>query len=90
MAIEKGEGVFNLGTGKTSSLLDVVNELKNLMHSNIETKITGDFRPGDNRHDFADISKLTYVGGEFGFVNLKEGLKKLVEWKVKEKFIYVS
>ena len=52
------------------------------MHSNIEPKITGDFRPGDNIHDFADISKLASVFREYGFVNLKEGLKKLVEWGV--------
>ena len=74
------EGVYNVGTGKATSILEVAKTLIELFDSKVEPKITGEFRVGDNRHDFADISKIK---GELKFeprYSLKQGLKKFVEW----------
>ncbi len=74
------EGIFNVGTGKPASILEIAKTLSDIFGSNIQPKVTKEFRVGDNRHDFADISK---VMGELGFKprrNLKEGIEKLVEW----------
>ena len=80
MALEKGNGVYNLGTGKTSSLITLAEEIKKQFNKNIEMDITGEFRPGDNRHDFANISKLNKDFGSYSFVSIENGLKKLIEF----------
>ncbi len=79
-ALEKGNGVYNVGTGKPTSLLSILVSLEKLLDVKIEPKITNDFRPGDNRHDFADLSNFTKVFGSFDFTDVYSGLGKLVEW----------
>ena len=58
MSLTKGFGVYNVGTGRPTALLDIVSTLNRLLNTNIEPDVNGDFRPGDNRHDFADNSRL--------------------------------
>jgi dTDP-L-rhamnose 4-epimerase len=48
--------------------------------SKVQPNVTGEFRPGDNRHDFADNSKLRKAFATRGFTQLREGLQKLAEW----------
>lgn len=74
------EGVYNVGTGKPSSVLEVAKTLIKLFNSNIEPKITEEFRIGDNRHDFADISKIRRELGFEPRYDLKRGLEKFVKW----------
>jgi dTDP-L-rhamnose 4-epimerase len=74
------EGVYNVGTGKATSILEVANTLIELFDSKVEPKITGEFRVGDNRHDFADISKIKRELKFEPRYSLKQGLKKFVEW----------
>ena len=82
MAIEnqKAEGVYNLGTGKPITLLDIIEKLNKLIGTNITPHIPEDFRPGDNRHDYSDISRLKKTFGDGSFVGIEEGMKKLAEW----------
>ena len=51
-----------------------------MLGSKVEPKITQDYRPGDNRHDFADNSKLAKSFGSTKFTPFVRGLEKLVEW----------
>ncbi|MEM0135467.1 MAG: NAD-dependent epimerase/dehydratase family protein [Thermoplasmatales archaeon] len=50
-AFETDEGVFNLGTGKTTSLLGIIQMLNSLTGSNVNPDITGEFRVGDKIND---------------------------------------
>lgn len=78
-------GIYNLGSGKPASVLDIARTLIEITGSDIEPRMTGEYRFGDNRHDFADMSK---TGRELGFTpkyDIKEGLKKLVEWGENQK-----
>lgn len=77
-SLTKGSGIYNVGTGKPESLLDVVSVLNRILKTNIEPEITGDFRPGDNRHDFADNSRLTSDYGISKFVDFDDGMRALV------------
>jgi dTDP-L-rhamnose 4-epimerase len=82
LAVKKAElsGVYNIGTGKPADLMDVYSALADILGSSIKPKFTGEFRAGDTRHDFADITKAKK---ELGFKpdwDLKSGLKQLVEW----------
>lgn len=83
-ALEEGvEGVFNLGTGKPHSLLEIVEMLKRLVEVDIDASVTNEFRPSDNRHDFADASKLNAHFKQTSFTSLERGLGNLVRWSAK-------
>jgi dTDP-L-rhamnose 4-epimerase len=81
MALEgSAEGVYNVGTGRPVRILDIAEMLIDIFDSKVKPKITEEFRIGDNRHDFADISKIKK---ELNFQpkwDLKQGLEKFVEW----------
>ena len=77
-SLTNGSGIYNVGTGKPNSLLDVISTLNRLLNTNIEPEITGDFRPGDNRHDFADTSRLISDYGIHGFTDFDHGMSALI------------
>ena len=75
-----GYRVYNVGSGARTSVMDVAADLKRLIGSSSELRITGDFRAGDIRHCYAD---LCIAGSELGFrpqVALEDGLKRFVAW----------
>lgn len=78
-SLTKGDGAYNVGTGKPNSLLDVVSTLNTNLGKDIEPVVSGDYRPGDNRHDYADISRLLEEYGPLSFVKFESGLETLVE-----------
>ncbi len=80
IALRKGSGVYNVGTGRPRSLLDVEGMLSRATGSDIKPIVSGEFRPGDNRHDFADIARLKNTFGGVDFTDMEKGIKNLVEW----------
>ncbi|MGQ4876484.1 MAG: SDR family NAD(P)-dependent oxidoreductase [Promethearchaeia archaeon] len=94
LSMEKEEArneVFNVGTGIPVSIKRVAETLRNYINPNIKPIITNQFRPGDVRHCFADISKIKRKLGYKPQYNFEEGMKELIEWvksqkgKVKDK-----
>lgn len=78
---EKCSGMaFNIGTGVAVDVLTVANELKSIYKSLSEIKVTGNYRLGDIRHNFADISKARSVLGYEPKYKFHDGLKKFCEW----------
>lgn len=71
---------FNVGTGVAVDVLTVANELKKIYKSSSEIKVSGNFRLGDIRHNFADISKAKSVLGYEPKYKFQDGLKKFCEW----------
>ena len=51
--------VFNVGSGLATSINHLAEVLANLINPKIKTKITSKYRPGDVRHCYADISKIS-------------------------------
>ncbi len=72
--------IFNVGTGKPTSIKEIAHLLAKVYNSSIEPQITGQYRKGDTRHCYADISKIQRLIGFEPKVTLEEGLKELVEW----------
>jgi len=73
-------GVFNVGSGVATDVLTIAETLQRLLGEVVPTKISRQFRIGDIRHNFADITK---VGKTLGFkpsVFIDEGLHKFVNW----------
>ena len=72
--------VFNVGTGVPTSVLQVARGLNEKLGGSSPIQITGDFRIGDIRHNFADISK---IGSRLGFVpafEFESGLSRFCDW----------
>jgi len=73
-------GVFNVGSGEPHSITEIANFLKKIYHSDVNLHVTQEFRKGDTRHDFANISKVQRAMNFSPEIGLETGLKKLVEW----------
>ena len=79
LAAQKGNGVYNLGTGKPIS----VNEMVSAIEKEIGKKITRNYvdsPKGDVEKTHASISKAKNELGYEPIVSLEEGIKKCVQW----------
>jgi dTDP-L-rhamnose 4-epimerase len=72
--------VLNVGSGRSVSVLEVADLLRNALGSDVAAEVTGSARAGDIRHCFADVSRAREVLGYEPSVSLEEGLAELVEW----------
>lgn len=70
--------VFNVGTGKQTTILDIAKILIESLGSNVKPEIINKYRKGDIRHCYADISKIKSYGFE-PKIHLEEGMKNLIE-----------
>lgn len=89
LCLEKFNGVdvFNVGTGKSTNILQIANTLIELHGSNVEPRIANEFRLGDVRHAFGDISKIKRELGFVAKTSLKKGFEKLIEWSESQEAI---
>lgn len=72
--------IFNIGFGKPITVLTVAKTLMKLYNKNVPMKISGNFRVGDIRHNYADISKLKKILLFKPQTDFKTGIKHFVEW----------
>ena len=83
LGIEKKEAdnqVFNVGTGVATDVITVANELVKNYEIEVPITISGNYRLGDIRHNFADLSKINSLLGFVPKVTFEQGLKKFTEW----------
>lgn len=71
---------LNVGSGQGTSVMSVAQMLQRLMGSSIEPHVTGQYRIGDIRHNFADVSELEKVTGFRPTISVEEGLRRFSEW----------
>lgn len=72
--------IFNVGSGLPINVLTVAKLLVSTYNINVPINITGNFRSGDIRHNFADLSKISNLLGFKPKVNFKEGIAKFANW----------
>ncbi|WP_312194499.1 NAD-dependent epimerase/dehydratase family protein [Sphingobacterium multivorum] len=83
LGLEKEEAnnqVFNVGTGVATNVLDVANGLIKNYGINVPISISGNYRIGDIRHNYADLSKIKKLLGFQPKISFEEGLEKFTEW----------
>ncbi|MBE50897.1 MAG: epimerase [Flavobacteriales bacterium] len=74
------QDIFNVGSGKGIKVIDVARKLRDLYNSSIEINISGRYRVGDIRHNFADVKKSkAYLGFE-SKTDFDSGIKNFVKW----------
>ncbi len=71
--------VFNVGSGKSISILDVASKIAIALGKTPAAEVTGKYRVGDIRHCFADISRTTDLLGYRPRVSFSEGIEELAE-----------
>lgn len=73
-------GTFNVGSGVATTVLQVVEALFAAFGKRVATRISGNYRLGDIRHNVADITLLREQLGFTPQVDFREGVKRFVEW----------
>ncbi|MFQ6066717.1 MAG: NAD-dependent epimerase/dehydratase family protein, partial [bacterium] len=83
LAMEKEEAnyqVFNVGTGRPKTVLEIADILIKKLHAPLTPKIVNKYRQGDIRHCYADISKIQKKLGFKPEVKFEDGISELVDW----------
>jgi dTDP-glucose 4,6-dehydratase len=83
LALKKKEAageIFNISTGKATSINRLVQMLQEIMRQTKMKPIHRETRPGDIRYSYASIEKAKRILGYEPMSSLQKGLKKLVEW----------
>jgi len=73
-------GVFNVGSGVATTVHDVVAALFDAFGTTVPTRVSGNYRLGDIRHNIADTTALREVLGFTPAVSFPEGVQAFVEW----------
>ena len=71
---------FNIGTGNPTSVYKVAESIINNLDSNSELIITGEYRSGDIRHNYANLEKSAKDLSFISKTDFNDGLKKFLEW----------
>ncbi|HSL63249.1 MAG TPA: SDR family NAD(P)-dependent oxidoreductase [Gaiellaceae bacterium] len=83
LALERDEAageVVNVGSGRSVDVLEIAEELRLALDSDVQPEVTGRVRAGDIRHCFGDVSKARRVLGFEASVPLEEGIAELASW----------
>lgn len=83
LGLEKEEAngeVFNVGTGEATDVITVADQLVKNYNSDTKVNITGNYRLGDIRHNYADLTKIKGLLGFIPKYNFETGIKKFTDW----------
>lgn len=72
--------VFNVGSGQTITVKQVAKALAKVLGKGIDPEVTGNYRVGDIRHCFPDISRAQRVLGYKSAITLERGMRDLAAW----------
>jgi len=76
---------INIGTGVPTDVITVANQLKKAYNSSSKINITGNYRLGDIRHNFADITLAKKVLGFEPTVSFDKGIVEFTNWVKQQK-----
>ncbi|MGL5355933.1 MAG: SDR family NAD(P)-dependent oxidoreductase [Cetobacterium sp.] len=83
LGIEKDSAnyeTFNVGTGVAITVQEVAEILKEKYSSDVKIAISGNYRLGDIRHNYADLTKINNLLGFESKVDFKTGISNFVNW----------
>jgi len=75
---------INVGSGVATSVRTVAEELTRAFGKEPNVVVTGQFRVGDIRHNYADITRLKDLLGLEPKVSLKDGLHRFATWVLEQ------
>lgn len=77
---EANDEIFNVGSGVPTDVITVVENLIKIYNSNTSYFISGNYRLGDIRHNFADISKIQEKLGYEPKFTFEKGINNFAKW----------
>jgi len=77
--------IFNVGSGRVVSIMDVARAIVKKLNGTTEPKIVSKYRVGDIRHLWLDISKIRNVLGYEPAYSFDRGIERLIDWVQTEK-----
>lgn len=83
LAINKSSNdvdILNIGSGTPTTVGYIVNQLIAQLEGNVPVTITGDFRVGDIRHNYACLAKAHAILDFEPQHHIEDGLKHFVSW----------
>lgn len=83
LALEKDTangGTFNVGAGEPTSVLQIANMLVDAFDGKVRPNVTGQYRLGDIRHCYADLSQIKTKLKFEPKVSLKKGIEDFTAW----------
>lgn len=87
LGIEKEEAnnqIFNVGTGQPTDVITVAKSLISNYGIDVPIVISGNYRLGDIRHNYADLTKIKAKLGFSPKFSFEQGLKKFTDWVNKQ------
>jgi dTDP-L-rhamnose 4-epimerase len=87
LGIEKNDAnneIFNVGTGIPTDVITVAKTLIQNYGIDVPITISGNYRIGDIRHNYADLTKITNKLGFKPKFSFDEGLKLFTKWVDKQ------
>jgi dTDP-L-rhamnose 4-epimerase len=82
---DAGQTLFNVGTGRPTTVLDVARTLSAQLGVDLAPTIANKFRAGDIRHCYGDPSRIEQALGWKAEVPLDEGYRDLIAWSRAQK-----
>ena len=83
LSIERPEAngeIFNVGTGQAIDVITVAESLLDAYGINVPVEISGNYRLGDIRHNYADLEKIGRLLGFKPTIDFTTGIKQFAEW----------
>jgi len=77
---ENGQHILNVGSGVPVSVIDVAEEIVSYLNSSSKIKVSGAFREGDIRHNYADLELINKLIGFKPKWSFKDGLHSFIDW----------
>jgi len=72
--------VLNVGSGKPVSVMQVAELLVDMLGGSVRPAVTGQYRLGDIRHCYADLTQVSDALGYSPKVDINEGLRRFADW----------
>lgn len=76
--------VLNVGRGEATTVLQLVSLLEAKLGISGRSHVSGRFRPGDIRHNWADITQMRQVLGFVPETTLADGVAETVNWALSQ------
>lgn len=77
---EANDRVFGIGSGQRTAVITVAKKLRALYGSDVPISVTGAFRLGDIRHNYADLTRARELLGFEPKVAFSEGIEHFASW----------
>ncbi len=93
LGLEKEEGnnlVFNVGSGMSTTVNNLTKILLKKYNSNSKCKVSGNYRIGDIRHNFADISLAKNKLGYSPKFSFNKGIENFTNWVMQQNIMSSS